>query len=188
VPYTLNVAAAANLSNQIVTLAFSNTGAKTAVFQVRCVSVLQAPRSYTVSPNATLTDTWEFAADAAAAYDLSVYGPNGFFRHYRGGVLGLTATNLESTVNYDASADSVTLVVKNAGALPASVQVQNAYAGTTTTNVVASGTTFSSVVSLATHAGWYDFILTVESDLTFQQEIAGHLETGRPSTTDPAMG
>jgi phospholipase C len=188
VPYTLNVAAAANLSNQIVTLTFSNTGAKTAVFQVRCVSVLQAPRSYTVSPNATLTDTWEFAADAAAAYDLSVYGPNGFFRHYRGGVLGLTATNLESTVNYDASADSVTLVVKNAGALPASVQVQNAYAGTTTTNVVASGTTFSSVVSLATHAGWYDFILTVESDLTFQQEIAGHLETGRPSTTDPAMG
>jgi hypothetical protein len=30
--------------------------------------------------------------------------------------------------------------------------------------------------------------LTVESDLTVQQQLAGHLETGRASTTDPAMG
>jgi phospholipase C len=188
VPYTLNVAATANLSSQIVTLTFSNSGAKTAVFQVRSANVLQAPRSYTVSPNATLTDSWEFAADGAAAYDLSVYGPNGFFRCYRGGVLGLTATNLESSVTYDISGGSVTLLVKNAGALAASVQVQDVYTGATTTHAVASGATFSNTVSLKDQAGWYDFILTVESDLVFQQEIAGHLETGRPSTTDPAMG
>jgi phospholipase C len=43
-------------------------------------------------------------------------------------------------------------------------------------------------VSLAPSAGWYDFIITVDSDPTFQQELAGHLETGRPGTTDPAMG
>jgi phospholipase C len=188
VPYKLHVAAAANLASKIVTLAFSNTGAKTAVFQVRSANVLQSPRSYTVSPDATLTDTWEFAADGAAAYDLAVYGPNGFFRHYSGGALDLTATNLETNLNHDISVDSVTLVVKNVGTLPATVQVENVYTGAVTTHVVASGAMFSSVVSLAQYAGWYDLALTVESDLTVQQQLAGHLETGRASTTDPAMG
>ena len=188
VPYTLNAAAAADLSSEIVTLTFSNTGAKTAVFQVRSANVLQSPRSYTVSPGATLADTWAFAANGAASYELSVYGPNGFFRHYRGGALDLMATNLESQLNYDISADGVTLVVKNVGKLPATVQVENVYTGAATSHVVASGAMFSTVVSLAQHAGWYDFILTVDSDLAFQQQLAGHLETGRASTTDPAIG
>jgi phospholipase C len=187
VPYTLHVAVTANLSTEIATFTFSNTGTKTAVFQTRSANVLQSPRSYTVSPKATLTDTWDFAADGVASYDLSVYGPNGFYRHYRGGALGLSATNLESSISYDVSADSVTLLVKNAGKLPATVQVENVYTGAKTTHVVASGSAFSSAVSVAHSAGWYDFILTDASDLTFQQQLAGHLETGRPSTTDPAM-
>jgi phospholipase C len=188
VPYGLNVASVASLSSKIVTLTFSNTGARTAVFQVRSASLLQAPRSYTVSPNATLTDTWEFAADGVAAYDLSVYGPNGFFRQYRGSALALTATNLESNLVYDTSAQGVTLVIKNVGTVPATVQVQNVHTGEATVHAVASGATFSSFVSLVQHAGWYDFLLTLESDVNFQQQLAGHLENGEASTTDPAMG
>jgi phospholipase C len=188
VPYSLNVASLASLTSEIVTLTFSNTGARTAVFQVRSENLLQAPRSYTVSPEATLTDTWEFAADDAAAYDLSVYGPNGFFRHYRGAALNLTATNLESKVEYDTAADGVTLAIKNVGGLPVTVQVQNVYTGAMTAHTVATGATFSSFVSLAQHAGWYDFILTAESDPNFQQQLAGHLENGEAGTTDPAIG
>jgi phospholipase C len=188
VPYILNVTAAAGLSSEIVTLTFVNTGTRTGVFQVRSANPLQAPRSFTVGPSATLTDTWEFAANGAAAYDLSVYGPNGFFRHYRGAAPGLTATNLQSKVEYDASAHGLTLAIKNSGALPASVQVQNVYSGATAVHAVASGATFSSFVALTQYAGWYDFLLTVESDPDFQQQLAGHLENGQASTTDPAIG
>jgi hypothetical protein len=73
-----------NLAGETVTSMFTNTGAQTAVFQVRSANPLQAPHNYTVSPNATLSDTWTFAPDGLAAYDLSVYGPNGFYRNYRG--------------------------------------------------------------------------------------------------------
>ena len=38
-----------------MTLSFHNSGAKTAVFQVRSGSILQPPRSYTVSPDGLLT-------------------------------------------------------------------------------------------------------------------------------------
>jgi phospholipase C len=80
------------------------------------------------------------------------------------------------------------LFAKNAGTVAASLNVLNVYTGVTTTYKLNSGAMFETSVSLAEHAGWYDFVLTVESDVTFHQEIAGHLETGKPSTTDPAIG
>jgi phospholipase C len=187
VPYRLTVTSSADLRSEVMALSFHNTGVRTAVFQVRSANALQVPRSYTVGPDAWLTDDWPFAADGAAAYDLTVYGPNGFFRHYRGGALGSTGTNLETNLDYGTTEDSVTLVVKNAGELSATIEVKNVYTGATTTHVVARGAQFSTVVSVAGHEGWYDFIVTVESDPTFQQQLAGHLETGSASRTDPAI-
>ncbi len=187
VPYSINAVATADLAAEMLSLVFSNTGARTAVFQVRSANALQAPRSYTVSPGQTLSDTWAFAADGVAAYDLSIYGPNGFFRHYRGGVLALAANNLESKVVYKVSANSVTLVVKNTGSERATVILENVYSGQSSTHVLLSGASFNTSVALANYFGWYDLRLTVEDDLTFQQEIAGHLETGKASITDPAI-
>jgi hypothetical protein len=40
----------------------------------------QEPRSYTVEPGRQVTDAWGFAS----GYDLSVHGPNGFFRRFKG--------------------------------------------------------------------------------------------------------
>ena len=187
VPYSLNVTTTANLTDELVTFTFTNTGAQTAVFQVRSANSLQGPRSYTVSPSKTLSDTWDFAADGLAAYDLSVYGPNGFYRHYRGGARESTANNLDSGVTYDVSGDGVTLFARNARTLAATVNVLNVYTGATTSHTLNSGAMFQTFVSLTENTGWYDFVLTVESDTTFRQEIAGHLETGKPSRTDPAI-
>jgi phospholipase C len=36
--------------------------------------------------------------------------------------------------------------------------------------------------------GWYDLTVRVDSDARFQRQLAGHVETGRPSVTDPAIG
>jgi phospholipase C len=36
--------------------------------------------------------------------------------------------------------------------------------------------------------GWYDFTLEVEGDASFLQRLAGHVETGRDSVSDPALG
>ena len=187
VPYTIHTTAKADLSSEIVTITFTNTAAQTAFFQVRSASPLQAPRGYTVGPDDSLTDSWEFAASGLASYDLSVYGPNGFFRYYRGGALELTASNLQSGVTYNVSANEVILAVKNVGSLAVSVNVKNIYSGKTTSHKVASGAVWESSVSVAAYAGWYDLIVTVESDATFQQQIAGHLESGKASSTDPAI-
>jgi phospholipase C len=35
---------------------------------------------------------------------------------------------------------------------------------------------------------WYDLSVVCEQDGTFLRRLAGHIETGRPSTSDPAIG
>jgi len=34
---------------------------------------------------------------------------------------------------------------------------------------------------------WYDFVVTTDADPTFYRRLAGHVETGRHSVSDPAM-
>jgi len=36
--------------------------------------------------------------------------------------------------------------------------------------------------------GWYDLTITVEGNDAFRRRYAGHVETGKMSRTDPAMG
>jgi phospholipase C len=36
--------------------------------------------------------------------------------------------------------------------------------------------------------GWYDLKVRVDSDASFQRQLAGHVETGKPSVSDPAIG
>jgi hypothetical protein len=36
--------------------------------------------------------------------------------------------------------------------------------------------------------GWYDLIVTVAGDSTFKYRLAGHVETGKDSFSDPALG
>jgi phospholipase C len=35
---------------------------------------------------------------------------------------------------------------------------------------------------------WYDFSVECDADASFQQRLAGHVETGRHSVSDPALG
>ena len=36
--------------------------------------------------------------------------------------------------------------------------------------------------------GWYDFFVTNDDSPSFSRQLAGHVETGRDSVTDPMIG
>jgi phospholipase C len=187
VPYVLNVNAAVSFAAGEVTLEFINTGKKAAVFQVRSGSALQPPRSYTVSPNSQLSDVWEYAGLGLGAYDLSVYGPNGFFRAYKGTVNATASANIQTEIAYDVAGGGVTLTAVNRGTAACQVQVLNVYTSATVVKALNAGAMFQQFFSLQKYHGWYDWVLTVQSDRTFRQQHAGHLETGQDSITDPAI-
>jgi phospholipase C len=67
------------------------------------------------------------------------------------------------------------------------LQVLNVYTSATVVKVLNAGAKFQQFFSLQKYYGWYDLVLTVESDPSFRQQLAGHLETGKDSITDPAI-
>jgi phospholipase C len=184
-PYSINTYGDVDSTAGAFRIRFANSGTKTAVFQVRSSNTAMGPWTYTVQPQAEVVDTWNFESAGAVAYDLSVYGPNGFFRAYKGQSGNV---NLQSAVNYDLLHGGITLQSQNLGSESVELRVQNLYDNETITQVVKQGRVFDQFWSLEKFSGWYGLVISVESDPAFLQQFAGHLENGRSSTTDPHIG
>ena len=60
--------------------------------------------------------------------------------------------------------------------------------GTTWTVTVHAGDQSELHWKLDSTGHWYDFIVTADSDASFSRRVAGRVETGRHSVSDPAMG
>jgi phospholipase C len=181
-PYDLEVSA--EVEGSSVALKFINVGTATAVFQVRSANSADVVRNYTVEPGKDLTDSWT----VSGAYNLSVHGPNGFVRHFQGSV-GSYAADLDvSSKGHHDDRCSIEFKITNLSAKPAEVNVLNAYTGSVSSQLLYSEETFKDEVSLDQFFGWYDLIVTVQGDSTFKYRLAGHVETGQDSFSDPALG
>jgi phospholipase C len=183
-PYELNVFAAVDASKGIVLLTFVNTGAAAVVFQVRSGNHTDLVRTYTVEPGKQLADKW----NVTSSYALSVYGPNGFVRYFNGSI-GAGAAGLDVSSSYNrGGSGSIAWSVTNVATSPAVVNVLDAYTGDFAERVLQPGESFENQLSLRRFHGWYDLIVTAAGDSTFNYRLAGHVETGKDSFSDPALG
>jgi phospholipase C len=186
VPYELHATGIAELAERTVVIKFTNTGAAAAVFQVRAGASTRGPWTYTVGAHDAVSDRWSFAADETA-YDLSVYGPNGFFRALKGRLTRGSASVAVETI-YDPELERLILEIRNVGAPLHNLHITEAYSRQRTMHRLEPGHQVIARFELARSFGWYDIALTSDSDPSFEQRIAGHLETGRDSVSDPALG
>jgi phospholipase C len=187
VPYSINAYGDADSTDGAFRIRFTNSGSRAAVFHVRSGIRATGPWTYTVQPQSEIVDYWNFES-GAVAYDLSVYGPNGFFRAYKGQSYNTAGANLRSVVVYDHGRGGITLQSQNLGPESAELRVQNLYDNETITRIVKQRRIFNQFWSLEKVSGWYSLVISVESDPIFLQQLAGHLETGQPSRTDPQIG
>jgi phospholipase C len=186
-PYELQAGGHVQPGDGSVRIDFGNTGERTAVFQVRSANPAHDPRTYTVGPGAHLSGVWSIAGIGATSYDLSVYGPNGFLRAFKGSVLP-AASRLDVQTAYDRHTNHLTLTIANLGSLAATIDILDKYTGTIRSERVDAGASVSDRSELSSFDGWYDVVITVEHDSAFVYQVAGHLETGKDSISDPAMG
>ena len=187
-PYELNVHAVVNASKHEVVLTFINTGRATVVFQVRAANAADTVRTYTVEPGKQLSDSWTIDW----IYHLSVYGPNGFERVFEGSIRPGAAL-LDVVSGYKVNVDterhgSIDWRITNLGSTGAEVNVLDAYTGESTVEQVKPNGKFIDTLSLDQFHGWYDLIITVTGDSVFRYRLAGHVETGAPSFSDPVLG
>lgn len=183
-PYELNVHAAFDASTSSIVLRFFNKGGATVGFQVRSGNAADLVRTYTVEQGKQLADTWS----VASSYDLSVYGPNGFVRYFKGSI-GSSAAALDVFSKYKRDDfGSITWSIANVPGIQAGVSVLAAYTGNSVTRRLRPQGKFEGELWLQQFYGWYDLIVTVAEDPTFNYRLAGHVETGRDSFSDPALG
>jgi phospholipase C len=187
VPYELHVRGEADFEDGTVKIHFGNSGKSAAVFQVRSGNSQNGPRTYTVGREVHVSDTWTFGGEGKTEYDLSVYGPNGFLRAFKGSVAGRHDADLAITSSYH-DEPGITLDIHNRSASTSRVRIFDGYTKRAVSHSVEPGRSLTWHWSLEDSFGWYDLTIEVESDATFLRRIAGHVETGRDSVSDPAIG
>jgi len=187
VPYDASVESDVNANKGNVALRFANGGKSAAVLQVRSGDGVSGPWSYTVGAQGQLADTWTFKANGQTAYDLSVYGPNGFFRSFKGNLAHASDANLEVSTRCD-DGRGITLDIQNASSKPALVRVYDAYGKHSVTQLVEPKRSMFWHWDLDGSHGWYDLKVTVDGDPSFERHLAGHVENGKDSMSDPLLG
>ena len=115
-------------------------------------------------------------------YDLTVHGAHGYLRQFRG---DLANSGAEAKISYIAGQETALLSLTNAGTQPVTVTVTERYTGSRQEIVVPSGEVQQHEYHLEGSFGWYDLSIT-SGEARYLRRFAGHVETGRPSTSDPA--
>ena len=174
-PYAFDVALVAGGA---VKLEFVNRGSAGGVFHVHDLKRPdEPPRRYTVEAQKTLTGEWP-----AGAYDLFVVGPNGFHRRYRGDEAGVSmsfaAVGRKARLKLSNVSGRTQFVTAVSGAYVEKIPVIHSAE-------IPRGQAREFIWDFAPTSGWYDLKVKVGE---FEHRLAGCIEDGSPTTSDPAMG
>jgi phospholipase C len=163
-------------------LAVKNRGRLGVQLQARSLTVPGAPYSYTIGAG----DKLAASLPNPGTYDLSLHGPNGFFRHFAGS----PDTVIRVDVHSDQGSGRLKLQLRltDRGGhhrQPLVVDVADVYGPDR--QIRLQGTT---VITIDTghSGGWYDIALSTPSDASFSYELAGRSESANRLTSDPQLG
>ena len=173
-------------------LDFFNTGGAGAGYNVYSLNRSDGPWFYTVEPGKSLSDYWSAQAVTAGKYDLRAYGPNGLLREFRGdlALAGAGRAQPELELIYDPNGGRVILRLRNTGTATCTLTVKpNRYSSAPArTHVLVAGASVDDSWNIAASGHWYDLNVTSSSDATWLRRLAGHMENGLASVSDPAIG
>jgi phospholipase C len=140
--------------------------------------------SFAVQAGGRVEYSWPLASFEDSYYHLRTYGPNGFYREYRGDE-GDPALGIEAGY----SGDRLVFRFENRGEGPLDVRVaDHAYGAEPLLLALAAGASEVLPVELAASFRWYDLGVTVAGAERFARRYAGRVETGDPGMSDPLIG
>jgi phospholipase C len=149
--------------------------------------------AYTAVAGDTLTDAWPLNEFENSHYHLRTYGPNGFFREFKGNAndpdLDIACEYQRNLTDNKKLTGNVELKFQNFAAGEQIVEItDNAYITNNHKHILKSGGKSTLVLNLSNSHGWYDFSVKVSGRQDFEKRYAGRVETGNASFTDPLMG
>jgi phospholipase C len=148
--------------------------------------------------------SWDFALEAGTEldyewplekfennqYHLEAYGPNGFFRSFKG-EKGEIMLEVNTTYNISEPKNPqliIHLENKDNSKTVHCLLEDQAYGKEMIAFSIKPKAKKTITLDTNKSFGWYDFSLKTKNDNNFERRFAGRIETGLPSKTDPQMG
>jgi phospholipase C len=151
-------------------------------------------RDYAVASGDRLSDEWPLKDFSGGVYHLTVHGPNGFYREFRGSMNdpSLTVYLKPEIINGKATGNADLHFTNHTHHHPLAVVVDDLTAGGKQQVVkLPPGGGLRArkklTISLSQTHSWYDLRVHVDGAPHYEQRFAGHIETGGESYSDPAM-
>ena len=180
-PYDL--AAEGRISSDGFHVRLENKGSAGAAFRVASRDG-QGPWYYALGAGKAVEEVIPLKPDAP--YDLELSGPAGFYRAFAGARQGGA---VEMQLRWDRPRESLRATLSNHGSEPVRARLTNGYvAGEPQVFSLKAGESVSVPVDVGGSDHWYDLALAVEGQEGFVRRFCGHVETGRPSRSDPGIG
>ena len=155
---------------------------------------LPTNRQYAVAAGKSVKDNWNIDDFVNKQYHLEVYGPNGFYRGYKGNANdpGITISCAYESVGQKDKMATGNIELKLVNHNPAkeyTIEItDNAYKNAPQKKAITKGASVSVVLNLSKSYGWYDFTVRIVGTETFEKRYAGRVETGKLGFSDPLMG
>jgi len=149
--------------------------------------------SFAVAAGDALTYEWPLSAFENSLYHLRVYGPNGFYRSFKGSnadaPLAVTCLYEDKGKKEELTGNLVLKIMNNDRSKDYDITIIDfGKAQNNVTRKLTAGNTISIILNLAAAHQWYDFKVQAKGLPDFEQHYAGRVETGKEGCSDPVMG
>ncbi|HEY9488484.1 MAG TPA: phospholipase domain-containing protein, partial [Chryseosolibacter sp.] len=132
---------------------------------------------------------WPLQSFEGEQYHLRVYGPNGFFREFRGKADTVIEVTCAPVKNGRKISGQLKINVRNPGKQALKLRLSDdKYQKKETAFNLKSAARESFTLDTASSHGWYDFSVLSSESADIGVRFAGRLETGSDSISDPFMG
>ncbi len=192
-PYQPDAACYLDCNSNRLFITMTNAGAASvhlAVYsnasQPGCWFCNAIPWQYDVLPGSSTVDSYVIPAAGKGRYDFTCYGPNGFQRHFAGNTQQ-DCNQIEVSSLVDSNAGCIGLDLLNSSGATVNFTVTDNLNSGLLSNFTLSAATSTNCAFFAVtnNNGWYNLTVTADADTNFLRHLAGHIETGAFSFTEP---
>lgn len=149
--------------------------------------------AYGVTAGDKLTYNWPLNEFEDKHYHLRVYGPNGFFREFKGNgadpAIHIEFDYQRALTNSNKLTGNVELKITNTTGKPQVIEItDHSYKSNNYKKTIAPSAKSTIVLNLEKSHQWYDFGVKTAGYTAFEKRFSGRVETGKATFTDPYMG
>lgn len=147
--------------------------------------------NFAVKAGDKLTYSWDLTRFEGQYFDFVVHGPNGFFRRFQGNKVApaITAEIVPDLKSITRTPNGkVKVIIKNLGDTEQTVKLKSVnYQPIEIEKRVQAHREIVIPLDLSKQGNWYDLSLTVKGRTSFRTQLAGRIETGKETKTDPLL-